>query len=156
MPIDPLTIGAGLSLGSGLLGSLFGGDDPSEQAQKLLLKFGKEGLPPELLSQIIQQALASINQGVAIQKRGTASRLAAGGINASSGLAESQLGKASRAGLQQRGQAIGNIRLNEFGQRINALQSVAGGRPGGFNFFETLASSSANILPLLAQRGGGG
>jgi len=154
MPVPlGLAIPAAVSVASSLAGSLFGGDDPSEKAQKLLLKFGKEGLPPELLSQIIQQALASINQGVAIQQRGTASRLAAGGINASSGLAESQLGKASRAGLQQRGQAVGNIRLGAFQQQLDALRGVAGGRPGGFNFFETLASSSANVLPLLAERG---
>lgn len=154
---DPFTIGAGISIGSSLLGSLFGGESEAEKAQKMLLKFAKSGLPPDLKQQIIGDALAAIERDIRSQESSIGARLAAGGIDTTSGLAQSQFGKARRAGMTARGKAVGNINMQEFQQRMDALKSVVGGGDqSGFNFLETLASTSGNILPLLALRGGGG
>jgi len=158
MPIDPLTAGTiGISIGSSLLGSLFGGDGRSKGAkfaENELIKLARSGIPPEILRIIIERAMKNVQIGVNQGQQGVRARAAAGGLDISSGLVGEQLSGVQRSGLQQRGQISANVQLQSQQQKLQALQSLLG-QPRNANNGKIFAELPARVSkkPSLLERG---
>lgn len=111
----PALAAAGLKYGPAALGvlkGLFGGKSP---AQKRLENIAKLGYDPDEL----QRNLGLLNQRIAGEKTGALSRLRAGNIDPSSGLAQEVLGSISRSQGMRAGAAKAGA--SEAGQRATEL-----------------------------------
>lgn len=102
--------------------SLFGGKSRQDKALDKIEKISNEGLDPKIL----QRALAILNARNQTEQSGVLSRLAAGGIDPSSGLAQEAVG-ATRRGLGARmGEAQSLFNQQSEAAKMAATQQLAG------------------------------
>lgn len=105
-----------------LIKGLFGGKSPQEKAIERLEKVAQQGLDPAIL----QRALAVLNARNQAEQSGVLSRLASGGIDPSSGLAQEAVG-ATRRGLGARqGEAQSLFNQQSEAAKLAANQQLLG------------------------------
>lgn len=105
-----------------LIKGLFSGKSPQEKAIERLEKVAQQGLDPAIL----QRALAVLNARNQAEQSGVLSRLASGGIDPSSGLAQEAVG-ATRRGLGARqGEAQSLFNQQSEAAKLAANQQLLG------------------------------
>ena len=148
-----MPIPAGVILGAQLAPSaisvikgLLGGKSPQEKAIERFQKLSEQGLDPAIL----QRALAILNARNQAEQSGVLSRLAAGGIDPSSGLAQEAVG-ATRRGLGARqGEAQALFNQQSEAAKLAANQQLLG-LPAD-NSLGDLLGSGLQALQAYGQR----
>lgn len=138
---DPITIGL---TGYSLLKGLFGKKSPEEKARERLAKISERGLDPELLN----RALGILNARNQAEQSGALSRLAAGGIDPSSGLAQEAAGAIRRGLGARQGEAQALFNERSEAAKLAATQQLAG-MPADNSLGDLISSS---LIALQASR----
>lgn len=105
-----------------LIRSLFGGKSPQEKAIERLQQISERGLDPAIL----QRALGILNTRNQAEQSGTLSRLAAGGIDPSSGLAQEAVGATRRSLGARQGEAQALFNQKSEAAKMAATQQLVG------------------------------
>ncbi len=124
----------------GILKGLFGGKSPQQKAQERLQKIAEQGLDPAIL----QRAIAILNVRNQGEQSGVLSRLSAGGIDPSSGLAQEAVGATRRSlgARQGEAQSLFNTQSEEAMMRAN--EQLAG-MPEDTSTGDLVASLLSNL-----------
>lgn len=128
------------------LKSLFGGDSPQEKARKRLEELAKRGLDPKLLRQALAIQAAREQQ----EQSGILSRMRAGNIDPSSGLAQEAIGASKRglAARQGEARAVFDEQSEAAKQRAN---EILAGMPEDDTFAQVMGSAT-ELLDELARK----
>lgn len=124
MPIPALALGA-LKYGPAvvsLLKGLTGGKSPQEKAIEKIQQVADNGLDPKILERV----LAILNARNQTEQSGVLSRLAAGGIDPSSGLAQEAVGATRRSLGARTGEAQSLFNAESERAKMAANQQLAG------------------------------
>lgn len=124
MPI-PAAVGAAATYGPAvisLLKGLFGGKSPQEKAIEKIQQVADKGLDPHIL----QRALAILNARNQAEQSDVLSRMAAGGIDPSSGLAQEAVGATRRSLGARTGEAQALFNTESERAKMAANQQLAG------------------------------
>jgi hypothetical protein len=105
-----------------LIRGLFGGKSPQEKAIERLQQISERGLDPKLL----ERALGILNVRNEREQRDTLSRLMAGGIDPSSGLAQEAVGATRRSLGARQGEAQALFNQQSEAAKMAATQQLAG------------------------------
>lgn len=121
----PAAIGIAAKYGPaayGILKGLLGGKSPQQKAQERLQRIAERGLDPSVLS----RAIAILNARNQAEQGGVLSRLAAGGIDPSSGLAQEAVGATRRSLGARQGEAQTLFNEQSQAAQMRANEQLAG------------------------------
>ena len=152
IPLAGIGLGlTGFNIGRRLF-SRGGSSSSSDNAARSLSRIGRQGIPSDLISSLMQNQERQIGASVGRQQSNVAQRLASTGISSGSGLAQELFGNIASQGLGQRLAANQNIQLASLDRQMQALGLLLNRQQNPGLLQQTLGVA-AQALPLLALRG---